>query len=362
MSIRSDFWKRMRGENTPQIPWFGDLSYYYFSLQQQGKLEPKYEGPEGEVRFYQDRKVGICFYAPLTYRVAYTGGVTFEERTTAEGIFSTYHTRYGSLHSVQKYLPSTYSYAYTKHFVETLDDLRIMAHIFENMRYEPSYEAFRERDALYGEDGLAVELAPVSVAPIQKLLARWAGVAATVDLFAEDTDEFEECMRRIEEAQMPVFDVLAGSGAPLIEFPENISSEVTGSFFDRYNLPYYQRATDILHRAGKTVSVHIDGMLKPCLGKLHTAGFDIAEAVTPAPVDDIAVKDLREYAGEDIFIWGGLPGAMFTSTFTDKQFADHVQEILDLSDPKMILGVADEVPPDAVDERIREVSRLIGRG
>ena len=143
---------------------------------------------------------------------------------------------------------------------------------------------------------------------------------------------------------MPVFDVLAGSGAPLIEFPENISSEVTGSFFDRYNLPYYQRVTEVLHRAGKTVSVHIDGMLKPCLGKLHTAGFDIAEAVTPAPVGDIAVKDLREYAGEDIFIWG------------------HVQEILDLNDPRMILGVADEVPPDAVDERIREVSRLIGRG
>lgn len=362
MSIRSDFWKRIHGENTPQIPWFGDLSYYYFSLQKQGKLSPEYEGAEGEVRFYRDRHVGICFYAPQTYCVEYTQDVTFEERTTAEGIFSAYHTKYGTLESVQKYLPSNFSFAYTKHFVETLDDLQIMAHIFEHMHYHPDYEAFRQRDALYGEDGIAVEIAPISVAPIQKLMARWAGVAGTVDLFAEDIDVFEECIERIEEAQMPVFEVLAGSGAPLIEFPENLSSEVTGSFFDRYNLPYYQKVIEILHRAGKVVSIHIDGTLKPCLGKLHAAGFDIAEAVTPAPVGDIAVEELRKYAGEELFIWGGLPGAMFTPAFTDEQFADHIQRILNLNDPKMILGVADQVPPDAIDERIREVSRLIGRG
>ena len=134
MSIRSDLWKRLSGEPTPLIPWFGDLSYYYFSLEQQGKLEPNYQGPEGEVRFYRDRKVGICFYAPQTYRVVYTGGVEYAERTTAEGIFAEYHTPHGSLSSVQKYLPSNYSYAYTKHFVETPEDLQIMAYIFEQMR------------------------------------------------------------------------------------------------------------------------------------------------------------------------------------------------------------------------------------
>lgn len=362
MSVRSDFWKRIHGEATAQIPWFGDLSYYYFSLQKQGKLDPRYEGPEGEVRFYRDRHVGICFYAPQTYRVEYTQDVSFEERTTAEGIFSAYHTKYGTLESVQKYLPSNFSFAYIKHFVETPEDLQIMAHIFEHMRYHPDYEAFRQRDALYGEDGLAVELAPISVAPMQKLLTRWAGVTATVELYADEREILEDCLTRIAQAQMPVFDVLAGSGAPLIEFPENISSEIAASFFDRYSLPYYQAVTDILHRAGKVVSVHIDGTLRPCLGKLHAAGFDIAEAVTPAPVGDIALEDLRQQAGPDLFLWGGLPGAMFTPVFSDAQFEEHIRKILALNDPKLILGVADQVPPDAIDARVRQVSRLIGRG
>lgn len=362
MSSRTDLWKRLNGETTAKIPWFGDLSYYYFSRKQSGLLAPKYEGAQGELQFYQDYQVGYCFYAPQTYFIEYADGVQFEETTTAEGIYATYRTKYGELTSVQKYLPSNFSYAYTKHFVQTLEDLKRMAYIYEQMRYLPDYEPFHKQDALCADRGMAVEIAPISVAPLQKLLARWAGVAVTVDLFADDTDAFEDCLRVIGDAQMPVFDVLAKSGAPLIEFPENISSEVVGSFFDQYNAPYYRRVIEKMHAAGKLVSIHIDGTLKPCLGKLHTVGFDIAEAVTPAPVGDVRVSELRQEAGDDIFLWGGIPGAMFTQTFSDAQFAAHIHEILQLNDPKMILGVADQVPPDAIDERIREVSRLIGRG
>lgn len=362
MSINSDFWKRMRGEHTDLIPWFGDLSYYYFSLQKRGVLPKEYEGTEGEARFYKDKKVGFCFNAPFTYQVEYTGGVSYEEHTKADGIYATYHTKYGDLTSVQTYSPATFSYAYTKHFVEDLDDLKIMAHIFEQMKYHPDYEPYHKLQELYGEDGVVVEIAPISVAPIQKLVARWAGIETTTELFCDETEDFEDCMTCIEEAQMPVFDVLAGSGAPIIEFPENLTSELSGGYFRRYNMPYYQKVIEKLHKAGKVVGIHIDGTLQPCLGMLHEAGFDIAEAVTPAPCGDVELEELRKVAGDDIFIWGGLPGALFTPAFTDEQFAAHIQRILDLNDPKMILGVADQVPPDAVEERIREVSRLIGRG
>ena len=362
MSIKSDFWKRMRGEQTDLIPWFGDLSYYLFSLQMRGVLPEKYQGMEGEAQFYRDNKVGFCFNTPFTYGVEYTNGVSYEECTKRDGIYATYHTKYGDLTSVQAYSPSTFSYAYTKHFVEEIEDLKIMAHIFESMRYHENYEPYQRMVELYGEDGVPVECAPISVSPVQKLIARWAGVETTVDLYADETEDFEDCLTCIEEAQMPVFDVIAGSGAPIIEFPENLSSELSGGFFRRYHIPYYKKVIDKLHKAGKVVGIHIDGTLQPCLGMLHEAGFDIAEAVTPDPCGDVKLEELRAVAGDDIFIWGGLPGAMFTSTFSDEQFADHINRLLALKDPKMILGVADQVPPDAVPERIREVSRIIGRG
>ena len=363
MSMREDLLKRLLGESTEQIPWFGDLSYWYFGLKQQGLLDPKYDGNEGEIRFYKDQKVGHCFlYDVMSYKTEYLNDVSFEEKITADGIYCTYHTKYGDLTSVQTYSPANFSYAHTKHMVKSVEDLKIMAHIFENMKYVPDYERFHHYDQLIGEDGILTEIAPINVTAVQKLMARWAGVETTVELYYDETDDFDECVARIQEAQMPVFDILAASGAQLVEWPENLSSDVTGNLFDRYNVPYYQRVNEIFHRAGKYTSIHIDGRLKPCLGKLYAAGFDIAEAVTPAPLGDVELEDLRKEAGNEIIIWGGLPGGLFSPSVSDQEFAAYVQRILDLNDPKMILGVADQVPPDAVEGRVREVSRLIGRG
>ena len=362
MSMRGDLLKVLRGEKTERIPWFADLSYYYFSQKQKGTLPKEFEGPEGEIAFYRHHRAGMCFYAPFTYKTEYVNGVSFEERTDETGIYSVYHTKYGDLTSVQKYLPSNFSWAYTKHFVEDEEDLKVMTHIFASMRYTADYEPYRKMDALLGEDGFFVEMAPIPVSPVQKLLARWAGVENTVGIYADEPELFEACIHAMEEAQMPVFDVLADSGAEIIEFPENLSSEVTGNFFDEYNLPYYKRINAVLHRAGKKTGIHIDGTLKPCLGKLSAAGFDFGEAVTPYPVGDVPLSELRALAGDALVIWGGLPGAMFTPVFTDRQFEEHIGKILELNDGKMILGVADQVPPDAVEHRIREVSRLIGRG
>jgi len=362
MSMWEDLLKRLNGEHTEHIPWFADLSYYYFSRKQTGTLPHEFEGTEGEIAFYRHYRAGMCFYAPFTYKAEYTNGVSFEERTDDTGIYSVYHTKYGDLTSVQKYLPSNFSWAYTKHFVENEEDLKVMTHIFESMRYLPDYGPYRKMEALLGEDGFMVEMAPIPVSPVQKLLARWCGVENTVGIYADEPELFADCIHAMEEAQLPVFDILAGSGAEVIEFPENLSSEVTGNFFDAYNLPCYRKVADILHRAGKKVGIHIDGTLKPCLGKLSKAGFDFAEAVTPYPVGDVPLEKLRALAGEELVIWGGLPGAMFTPAFTDGQFEAHIEKLLSLKDPKMILGVADQVPPDAVEHRIREVSRIIGRG
>jgi uroporphyrinogen-III decarboxylase len=195
---------------------------------------------------------------------------------------------------------------------------------------------------------------------MQKLLARWAGVETTIDLFYDHTDEFEEILHRIESAQLPVFDIIAKSPAEVVAFPENLSSEITGSrFFKEFNLPYYQKVNRILHKEGKKTAIHIDGTLHPCLSMLSEAGFDIAEAVTPYPCGDIRISDLRNAAGPDIILWGGIPGALFTEMFTDKEFEDHVREVLALSDDKFVLGVADQVPTDGLWHRIAAVRRLV---
>ena len=47
MTQRERFLAALKGEKTDRVPWYGDLIYYYFSLEQDGKLEDKYKGDAG---------------------------------------------------------------------------------------------------------------------------------------------------------------------------------------------------------------------------------------------------------------------------------------------------------------------------
>ena len=66
MSIRTEVLELIQGRPGGRVPWFGDLSYYYYSLQRRGTLEKRYEGPEGEKRFYLDLGVGIYLNRQIT--------------------------------------------------------------------------------------------------------------------------------------------------------------------------------------------------------------------------------------------------------------------------------------------------------
>jgi hypothetical protein len=63
----------------------------------------------------------------------------------------------------------------------------------------------------------------------------------------------------------------------------------------------------------------------------------------------------------DSTIWGGIPGVLFTGHVSDEEFDRHVQEILEVMrrEPRYVLGVADQVPPDGLESRVRRVAELV---
>lgn len=362
MTERQRFLTILEGKKPDKMPWYGDLSYYYFSLEQDSKLEDKYKGDEGYLRFHIDKGVGIYFYAPFMWDITYTGGVRYTEEIIGNEKLMAYETPQGILRCTQKYSPLTYSWAYTSHYVNDLNQLRLMLYILENTVYHANYEVFDTIDALWGENGIPAAIPPISVAPLQKLLARWAGVENTIYLYADDPDEFKSILIDMQKAEDKPFEIICNSKAKYVEFAENLSSEITGRmFFETFNADYYKQRTSELHAAEKYVGIHIDGTLLPCLGQLTECGFDAAEAVTPAPVGDIEIEDLRKVAG-DIVIIGGLPGALFTDQYSDSFFDAHLQRLLKAfeNDYKFMIGVADQIPPDVVPGRIERVRKAIG--
>lgn len=353
----------LKGKVPDKTPWFADLSYLYESLRARGTLMSMYNGENGYLNFHKDLGPGICFYAPFPWTSTYTKNIEYKVKTAGNKRISIFSTPAGNITSEERFLPDTYSWAITKHYVKSINDLRIMAYIHKNTLYKENYEEFMRISDLWGDNGLAAAMPSISSAPLQKLLARWAGVENTVDIYLENSEDFEAILEEISESESPVFDILSESPCEYIEFAENLSSEVTGfSFFKKYNMPHYIKQNKKLHQAGKFTGIHIDGTLKPCLSMLTDCGFDAAEAVTPFPIGDVKIKDLRKEAGEKLVIWGGLPGALFSPLYSDEQFKSHLFELLDVFPPGsgFVLGVADQVPPDGLISRIKLVREIIG--
>ena len=365
MNERERLMAVLEGRVPDRTPWFADMSYLYSGLELQGKLDSKYQGDEGYIRFHKDLGVGaFCYYPVSLWKTEYAADISYLVSEKDGYRIHEYATPLGKLRSMEKYLPNAYTWAYCEHFVKTIEDLRIMLYIFENSQYSEGFDYFNEIDALWGGDGMLAGIAPVSVSALQKLIARWAGLENTVDIVLSNREEFEEIILRIHNSEDSIFEILKRSPALYIEFPENLSSEVTGKyFFEKYNAPYYQKRTSQLHAAGKYTGLHIDGTLKPCLSMLKSCGFDVAESVTPYPVGDVAPEGLREIAGSGITIWGGLPGALFSRVYTDYQFDEHLKKVLDTFPlgSGFVLGVADQVPPDAVIDRVIRVREQVER-
>ena len=145
--------------------------------------------------------------------------------------------------------------------------------------------------------------------------------------------------------------------------PENLSSEVVGPrFFEAYVRPYQEEWAREIAKAGKVSFVHMDGTLKGLLAREAATGIKVIEALTPAPVGDIPVGGWAAAAANPATVlWGGIPGSYFTPAVGDDEFDRHVRDVLSVmrASPRFVLGVADQVPPDGLESRVRRVREIV---
>jgi len=351
----------MRGKPRDKLSWFADLSWLYQSLAARGALEERFRGEGGYIRFHAELNAGLFCYAPNLWAEESRGVKTV---VTEEGPrrVTEHQTPVGSVRQVETYLPESYTYAIREHFVKTTDDVRVMLYMRERAVCRADYAPYIKATGLWERFGYPVGISPLGVAPLQRMLTRWAGVETTTMLLNDEPEECRALFDAISDADDAIFDILCASPCMLIEFADNLSSEITGvKNFVEWNAPVYEKRIGALHKAGKLVSIHIDGTLRGCLRLLSPCGFDAAEAVTPIPSGDVPLEALREEAGDALVIWGGMPGAIFSPLFGEEQFERHLESVCEIfaSDPKFIVGVADQVPPDGILRRVARVAEAI---
>ena len=360
--MRNAFLEVMRGGKPEKIVWTADLTYWVAGQIQAGRGRPEWNTEMGHLALCRDLGcMPYYWYEHLTVAAPHYDGVTVRTEVKGNRRTQTWQTPVGRLVMEITALPETSSEAITKYPIENGDDADVFLYLLKHRRWMPCHlDTYRERMNRWAPfDGVPPAALPRS--PLPSLFCEWAGVQNGIYLLTDFPWKIREMLALMEQQEEPIVEALVRTAPPVVHFTDNLSSDNLASLFDEFMETPYRRRLARLHAAGIRCVVHLDGTVRGLLPKLAAVGFDAVEALTPQPVGDVGLHEMRSVAGRrDLVLWGGVPGAMFAHPFTWKDMEAHIKKLLEhWTGTPFIVGVADQVPPDGDIEFVRRISEML---
>ncbi len=360
MTPRNRILKILHGQQPDLLPWFGDLDYWASSLVKRGLKPEGFISSEAYIDWHRDLGVGFYLQGYFPFKTIYEN-CKVTDWNEGNRRFREIATPVGQVRECWEYIPDSFSEGPVEHFLKSSDDLPAMLHIYRNIRFEPDYDYAFKRKSQIGDQGILLCYLPKS--PFMHLVALEAGIESVTMLAMLNPDEFSELLSVMRSAFDSAARIAVDSPAEVLMIPENLSSEMVGpAFFERYMRDYQEYWIREIHEAKKFSFIHIDGTLRGLLREEASTGFSVLEALTPKPSGDLHISEIAPLAGKaDTILWGGIPGVCFTNHITDEEFDRHVKEVIEVmrGEPRFVLGVADQVPPDGLESRVRRVGELV---
>lgn len=346
-----------------RIPFAPRLELWYAGCKATGKLPSRYRGMDLRAI---ERGLGVV--SPARQGRVFTtvyDGVEVRERSENGRRITEYRTPVGSARSVVR-APSRADQAAMasvaeEHVLKGPDDYRVWEYVTEATRWEPCFDDYLSYDRQIGDDGLP--FVGVGDVPFHNFLQKLAGYENAFYHLADEPERVEhllELTTRVERQRL--WPLIAASPARFLMHGVHLSSQITPPpLFERYILPYYGELMPLLHRAGKSVAMHADADLSLLMPLVERAGWDALECFVTAPMVPLTFERAREFFGNRMILWGGVPSVLLSSWYSEEEFRAAVRRVLRAAAPgdAFILGIADNVMPDSLIERVEWMSRLV---
>jgi corrinoid protein of di/trimethylamine methyltransferase len=250
-----------------------------------------------------------------------------------------------------------------EHALKGPKDYEPLAYIFENLAVEPAPELFRQWTAPLGEDGYAVAYALTAGSPMHHIMKI---LTDATDFYYHHRDHGKKMQALAESIGVfyrRVLKVVAEGPGEIALVGANFDDTITyPPFFRDHVLPFLQEASQVLHARGKLMLCHTDGENKGLMEYLFESGMDIADSVCPAPMTKVTLAEYYGRWGKRITIQGGIPSnLLLAEATTDQDFENYLDRLFQSVAPgnRLILGVADTVPPDARFDRLRRIAERV---
>jgi len=182
---------------------------------------------------------------------------------------------------------------------------------------------------------------------------------------ADSPREIEDTMKVIDESYDRMYEQIVASGlVKIVNFGENVAmAYLSQRYFEKYCIPWYEKRSGQLRKAGIFTHVHMDGYFKPLLPYLASLPFDGYEALTPLPQGDVTLEEMRESIGDKVLL-DGIAAVLFLRHMPREELQACVERVVELFHPRLVLGISDELPQAGDEEsfdRLRWVADYAGR-
>ena len=260
----------------------------------------------------------------------------------------------GRLRRKQQWDPVSGTVFTREHLIKGRESFAAYRAMIEDETYQPDYETARRGIA---RSGLATVDVPAT--PLMHLLLWVMDVQPTLMAMMDHPGEMTELLAVMHEKNKQYYRVAAGGPGEILRPMEDTSAMLTGPrMYAEHCVGHLNDYAEIVHAAGKTFLPHMCGHLRGMLDVLTEVDLDGVEAITPAPLGDADLPDMRRKLG-DIWLIGGVDPSMY-ATASAGRMAEHVRGTLAAmrGDRKFILG-HEEIPRAARMENVRAVARLV---
>jgi len=367
MDTRQRILAILNGDPPDCIPWVPRLEIWYAAAQRAGTLPQEWQGKN-----LREIEAALGLGTPArdgkVFNRVHENNQVVSRQSGSQTILS-FETPLGSLQQVtvqtedrwKKGLPGVVS----EHFLKTPDDYRIWEYIVQNDSYQPAYEEYLQYDRSIGGDGLP--MVAVSPSPFYYFLEVLVGYQNAFYHLADYPQQVNHLLSAMAEVQKTQeWPLIANSPAQLILTDAHISTQFTPpKVYLEHIQPYNLQLNDYLHEHGKWTAMHADADTSHLLTLIEQTGWDMVECFITAPMVPLSLEQARAAWGERMIIWGGIPSLLLSPTVPEGEFRAYVERLFEAIAPgkAFILGVADNVMPDSLIERIAWITeRVNARG
>ncbi len=360
MTKRERYLKALHNEPVDEIIWAPNFDYWLNVNTAEGTLPEKYIGMSrndivrtiggyiwnrsGSVRSVQD--------PAIKHEWRTEGEVQVHEiRTPVGAVYETYRVTEGAHRT--KYL--------AEHFIKDVASINVMKYIVQGTHYEPDYAPAERALAETGEDGIVITGGP-SV-PFIQYAKMDAGYVNAYYLWTDHRAEVDSLVDAYFASFLECYRIVADGPGDVIGNGDNMDGlTLPPNMFREYAIPFYQEVRKIIAPTGKLYEGHWCGRTQSLLTLVPGCGLDVVEAIVTTPMADVTLQEALDMLRGEVVLQGGIPSVLVCEEGgTREDFVRYVQEIiLPLRGRKgFILGMSDNVPPNADFARVEAVAELI---